>query len=95
MMTRLLALTTLAILTIGISGCSIWKDRVREPLCLPDRPYLEAISVEEQREMWAVNKDTWTKVAINDERLKSHIKTIEGITAAHNEQFKARCAEEL
>lgn len=94
-MTRLLALTTLAILTIGTSGCSIWKDRVREPLCLPERPYLEAITFEEQHQMWDVNKDTWTKVAINDERLKSYIKTIEGITAAHNEQFKARCADEL
>lgn len=82
-------LTILLIVTTG-SGCSIFKDRVREPLCLPSRPVLVDITVEEQR---AMNPATLEKVAINDIRLKTHIKTIEEITEAHNEQFKAQCAE--
>lgn len=92
-MKTLKVLTILAILTIGTSGCSIFKDRIREPLCLPERPFLEEITREEQVEMWSVNRDTWIKVAINDERLKNHIRSIEEITTAHNEQFKAQCAE--
>lgn len=92
-MRTLKVLTTLVIVTTGISGCGLFKDRIREPLCLPARPVLEDISREEQIEMWSVNRDTWTKVAINDTRLKSHIKAIEEITEAHNGQFKAECAE--
>ena len=88
-----LGLTILLTVTIGISGCGLWKDSVREPLCLPTRPVLLDISEEEQDNMWSVNKDIWTKVAINDERLKSHIETIEEITEAHNEQFRAECAD--
>jgi hypothetical protein len=92
-MRTLKGLTILLIVTIGISGCSLFKDRVREPLCLPARPVLDDISREEQIEMWSVNRDVWTKVAINDTRLKTHISTIEEITEAHNGQFKATCAE--
>lgn len=88
-MNTLRVLTILLIVTTG-SGCSLLKDRVREPLCLPTRPMLYDLSIEEQRE---IPEDTLEKVAINDARLKSHIKTIEGITEAHNQQFKAKCAE--
>lgn len=82
-------LTILLIVTIG-SGCSLFKDRIREPLCLPSRPVLEDLTILEQRMM---NPDTLEKVAINDVRLKTHIKTIEEITAEHNTQFKAKCAD--
>ena len=71
------------------SGCSAL---VAEPLCLPARPVLYPLTVEEQRDM---SIDTLEKVAINDARLKSHIRTIEQITEAHNKQFKASCADEL
>ena len=81
-------LTILPILMIG-SGCSAL---VAEPLCLPARPVLYPLTVEEQRDM---SIDTLEKVAINDARLKSHIRTIEQITEAHNKQFKASCADEL
>lgn len=84
-------LTTLLIVTT-ISGCSVFKDRVREPLCLPARPVLEDISGEEQAELFSVNRDAMVRIASNDIRLKNHIKTIEEITEAHNEQFKAKCA---
>jgi hypothetical protein len=43
--------------------------------------------------MWSTNKEVWTKVAINDTRLKNHISTIEEVTEEHNKQFKAGCAE--
>lgn len=85
---NLKVLTILLIVTTG-SGCSIFKDRIREPLCLPSRPVLLDLSIEEQR---AMEPDTLEKVAINDQRLKSHIKTIERITEEHNKQFKAECA---
>lgn len=83
-------LTILLIVTIGSSGCSVFKDRVREPLCLPARPTLIDLSIEEAL---AIEPGTREKVAINDTRLKSHIKTIEEITEVHNTQFKAKCAD--
>ena len=79
-------LTILLIVTAG-SGCSLFKDRVREPLCLPTRPVLMDISIEEQQ---AINEETLEKIGINDLRLKVHIKTIE---EEHNKQFKAECAD--
>ena len=82
-------LTILAILMMTGSGCSAL---VAEPLCLPARPVLYPITAEEQRE---IPFDTLEKVAINDVRLKTHIKTIEEITEAHNKQFKASCADEV
>jgi len=71
------------------SGCSAL---VAEPLCLPARPVLIAISIEEQR---TIDPEILEKVAVNDIRLKSHIRTIERITDEHNKQFKASCAEEV
>lgn len=79
-------LTILLIATIG-SGCATL---VAEPLCLPERPVLYNISELEQR---MIDPDTLEKIAVNDLRLKSHIRTIEGITDEHNNQFKAKCAE--
>ena len=89
MMKTLKVLTIFPILMMIGSGCSAL---VAEPLCLPARPILYPLSIEEQR---AMEQDTLEKVAINDARLKSHIKTIEQITEAHNTQFKAKCADEV
>jgi hypothetical protein len=69
------------------SGCA---SNVAEPLCLPARPVLYDITVEEQE---LINDDTLEKIAINDARLKSYIQTFERITREHNRQFKAQCAE--
>ena len=69
-----------------LSGCAT----VGEPLCLPSRPTLEPISIEEQID---INPDTLIKLATNEKKLKSHISTIEAITIEHNRQFKAQCAE--
>ena len=77
-------LTIFLIATIT-SGCA---NTLVEPLCLPERPVLQDISIEEQIE---INPHTLLKVAENDLKLKSHVRRIERITEAHNEQFKAKC----
>lgn len=73
------------LMMIGLSGCA---NNLVEPLCLPARPTLQPITVVEQV---AMQPDTLAKVGDNDQLLKSHIVTIERITEAHNEQFKATC----
>ena len=86
-------LIPLLILTIGTSGCSLFKERLIDPLCLPERPSLESISIEEQR---AMDRETLRKVAENDVKLKSWIVKAERSADAHNQQFKAKCeVEEL
>ena len=80
-------LTTLLI-AMTFSGCSLFKDNLIEPLCLPSRPVLEDISIDEQR---SIERTTLRKLATNDAKLKSHINTIERITGVHNEQFKVNC----
>ena len=76
------------LMMIGLSGCAT---NLINPLCLPSRPLLQPITVEEQIE---IPPDTLGKVADNQEVLKSHIRTIERITEAHNEQFKAGCSDD-
>ena len=73
------------LMMIGLSGCAT---NLIDPLCLPSRPHLQPITVQEQV---AIQPSTLIKVADNDQLLKSHIVTIERITEAHNEQFKATC----
>jgi hypothetical protein len=70
------------------SGCAT---SIVEPLCLPSRPTLINVTNMEKYELYLVNPTTVESLALNDERLKNHIETIEAITEAHNEQFKASC----
>ena len=74
-------LTILVILTIS-SGCA--SVPTAPPLCYPDRPVLEAISVDEQREIPA---DTLLKIGTNDAKLKSHIRVIERLLDEHNKDL--------
>lgn len=83
-------LTICSMIAIG-SGCAA-NDLV-EPICLPDRPELPTVSNEEKIELWSVNSETVQKLAIREARLKNHIETIEELADAHNQQFKAACAE--
>jgi hypothetical protein len=85
-------LTTLLIATT-ISGCSLFKDNLVEPLCLPSRPVLQDVSIEQQRTLKDADSEAFSIVATNDLLLKQHIVTIEAITDVHNNQFKAKCAE--
>ena len=77
-------LTTLLILTTT-SGCAIQHIN---PLCLPDRPQLYPITIEEQIE---INPDTLEKIGINDARLKAYVMHAELLAAEHNKQFKIAC----
>lgn len=78
-------LITLVILTIT-SGC-VHNSLIR-PLCLPDRPVLEPITVEEQM---SINPHTLMKIALNDAELKSWLVQAERLAEEHNEQFKVKC----
>lgn len=80
------------VLTIGsliVSGCATHP---ASPLCLPGRPTLQPISIEEQS---GVKPSTLIKIATNEEKLKSHVRSIERITEEHNKQFKAQCPSDL
>ena len=73
------------------SGCTLFKGDLIEPLCLPERPILESISVEQQRELKNANEEAFSSVVLNDVSLKAHIVVIETIVGVHNQQFKAKC----
>ena len=80
---------TLAV-TIGstiLLGCA---SHPAEPLCLPARPVLEPVTVEEQLEIPPL---TVAKLSRNEGKLKSHVRAIERITEEHNKQFDATCAD--
>lgn len=81
-MKNLIILSTLMI--IG-SGCSTLTPA---PLCVPDRPYLEPIRFQylEQADEQLVRI-----MASNDLRLKNHIKLLEDLIQAHNEQLGVEC----
>ena len=85
-MKTLKVLTILLILTTT-SGCAT---SYVNPLCLPSRPALENITIEEQIE---IQPSTLIKIAENDSKLKEWVVTTERITRIHNEQFKATCIE--
>lgn len=80
-------LTIFLILTIGsLTGCAATPPYA--PLCTPDRPNLESISVPEQQQ---IEPEVLRKLASNDLRLKSHIKTLEDLIKAHNELYGVEC----
>ena len=85
-MKTLKVLTILLILTTT-SGCA---NHFINPLCLPHRPTLESVSIEEQIE---IQPSTLIKIAENDSKLKQWVVSVERITSIHNEQFKATCIE--
>lgn len=88
MIKTLKVLAILATLTI-ISGCSLFQSKdFTEPLCLPDRPVLEEITLDEQR---LIERETLRKLGENDAKLKAYIRTAEELAAEHNTQFKVKC----
>ena len=82
---------TISLIVMISSGCSFFKNDLVEPLCLPLRPILEDISVEQQRKLKAADEAAFTSVVLNDISLKAHIVVIETIVGVHNEQFTASC----
>ncbi len=92
-MKSLKVLVILLIVTTG-SGCSLFKDKIREPFCLSERPVLEDITVEEQRAVHELDPDLWRRFSLNDRKLKDYIVLTERQAGAHNEQFRAECIEQ-
>lgn len=79
----------LTILTIG-SGC-VATPRVA-PLCIPDRPYLDSISEAQLAALAEI--ELITVVATNDLKLKAHIKLLEELIKAHNNQLGTACDDD-
>lgn len=66
-------------------GCSVSMP-VEGPLCVPLRPVLESLSTEEQlRIRDAGGNDLLRRISVNDAKLKSHIRVLEGVIQAHDE----------
>lgn len=87
-------LTICLITLIGSTGCSLFKDNLILPFCVPERPELYSLSTEEKTDIWFANPDAVTKLAVNETRLKNHVETIEEIAEEHNKQFKVECVED-
>lgn len=78
----------LTILTIG-SGCS--STPAIAPLCIPERPHLESIKVEQLRVLDVELKHI---INANDLKLKSHIKLLEELIKAQNNQIGEQCVND-
>jgi len=80
----------LLILASVSAGCA--SNDLIEPLCLPDWPQLEDITVHEQRDIKnMVGKDTLRKVVVNDAKQQGYIELVDDLVYTHNEQFEASC----
>lgn len=66
------------------SGCATTLP-VEPPICLPERPVYQTLSLWEQRVLFGAHKEAFTKVGTNDVGLKSYIKTLERFINAHDE----------
>ena len=73
-----------ALLSIHImSGCGGLP--TEPPLCVPLRPVLENISVQEQQSLRDAEPSAFHVLARNDAKLKSHVRVLEGIVLVHDE----------
>lgn len=79
MMKTLKGLIILTILMIG-SGCVTTPPE--PPLCLPERPVLVEVTLDEQR---AIDTDTLRKIGTNDLRLKEYARLLEERIRVHDE----------
>ncbi len=100
-MKNLMVLTTLRIATITsayrrlvtpsfvcalllVSACSTTLP-LEAPLCVPLRPLLVDIAVEDQLSMRNASPKGFEEVATNDATLKSHVVVLERVIQAHDE----------
>ena len=67
-------------------GCSTTPPQI--PLCLPDRPELVSVSIEDQRALHSASPEGLSRLALNDTRLKAHLSTIEEIVDAYNRELR-------
>jgi hypothetical protein len=70
---------------VALSGCSTTLP-IESPICVPSRPILQDLSVEQQLKMRDVdNGELLLVVSTNDATLKSHVKVLEGLIQIHDE----------
>jgi hypothetical protein len=72
------------VLTIG-SGCSVTIP-IEPPLCLPERPVLVEVTLDEQQ---AISRDTLRKIGLNDLALKQYARQLEARISTHDEPLDA------
>jgi hypothetical protein len=65
------------------SGCATYVPE--PPLCLPERPVLVEVTVDEQR---ALNRDTLRKFGLNDLALKEYARQLEERIRLHDEALE-------
>ncbi len=91
-MKNLRGLAILLTLAIGAGSGGCASNDLIEPLCLPDWPALEDITLAEQMDIRAyVGKDVLRKVVHNDTKQQNYIELVDDLVYAHNEQFEATC----
>ena len=90
-MLKILKILMISLTTMVGSGCA---NNIVSPMCLPDRPELINISNDDKFAMFEASPSGLEALALNDDKLKLHIETIEDIAVEHNKQFKAECIGE-
>jgi len=83
-MKNLMGLTILLIVISFSAACSTTMP-LEAPLCVPLRPVLQDISVEDQRAMKQASPEGFAKTATNDATLKAHVNVLERTIQAHDE----------
>jgi hypothetical protein len=78
------SLVVLVCLFVFVSGCASTLP-VEGPICLPYRPVLTDISVEDQRWLKKENSSMLETISLNDAALKSHVVLLERLIDAHDE----------
>lgn len=88
-------MTTSQILTITsllmLAGCASNPPQV--PLCLPDRPELETLTVNQQRMLHRASPESLALLSRNDTRLKAHLSTVESLVDAYNTELNLGSCE--
>ena len=79
-------LWALLLTTVLSSACS--SQRMQVPFCVPDRPQLESLSVEEQRALHSASPEGLLLLARNDIQLKAHLSSIEQQADRYNKELK-------
>jgi hypothetical protein len=74
----------MVLLLVAMGGCAA-SIPVEGPICLPERPVLENISIEDQRWLHAERPLLLQQIGTNDATLKSTVRLLEGLILAHDE----------
>ena len=70
-------------LCLSISGCTTLA--AEPPICLPDRPVLENISVQDQKLILEIDPKLLQQIGVNDLSLKNNRDLLEDLIRLHDE----------